>query len=79
MISPSGSRGDQLAAQLARHRDRDIDGLGFHPGLDAGKARRDALDGNADFFQRQRGAAVAFHLGLAQRGVVAVAIGAGLG
>ena len=30
--------GDQLAAQFARHRDRDVDRLGFHPGLDAGKA-----------------------------------------
>ena len=36
--------GDQLAAQLARHRDRDVDGFGLHPRLDAGEARRDALD-----------------------------------
>ena len=65
MISPSGSRGDQFAAQLARHRDRDVDRLGLHPGLDAGEARGDALDGDADLLQRQRGAAVAFRLGLA--------------
>jgi len=30
--------GDQLAAELARHRDGDFDGLGFHSGLDAGEA-----------------------------------------
>src|SRR3954471_11262342 len=27
--------GDQFAAQFSRNGDRDIDGLGFHPGLDA--------------------------------------------
>src|SRR6202140_1965 len=56
--------GDQLAAQLARHRDRDVDGLGFHPGLDAGEARRDALDADPDLLQRQRGAAGGFRLPL---------------
>ena len=43
-ISASGSRGDQLAAQLAGDRDRDLDGLGLQPRLDAGEARGDALD-----------------------------------
>src|SRR5882757_1710186 len=71
--------GDQFLAQLARHRDRDVDGLGLHPGFNAGKARRDALDGDADFLERQRRAAVAFRLGLALGGVVAGAIGAGFG
>src|SRR3979490_599819 len=71
--------GDEFAAQLARDGDRDVDGLGLHPRLDAGKAQRDALDRNPDLFQGQRGAAVAFRLGLALRRLVAVAIGAGLG
>src|ERR1700730_16384141 len=70
---------DQLAAQLARDGDGDVDSLGFHPGLDAGKAGRDALDGDSDLLQRQRGAAVAFRLRLALSGVVTVAIGAGVG
>ena len=79
MISAERLGGDQFAAELARHRDRDVDRFGLHPGLDAGKARCDALDRDADFLERQRGAAVAFGLGLALGGVVAVAIGRGLG
>src|SRR5882724_5324953 len=71
--------GDQLAAQLARDGDRDVDGLGLHSRLDAGKARGDALDRNPDLLQGQRRAAIAFRLGLALRRLVAVAIGAGLG
>ena len=34
---------DQLAAQLAGDRDRDVDGFRLHPRLDAGEARGDAL------------------------------------
>ncbi len=30
--------GDQFAAQLARHRHRDVDRFGLHPGFDAGEA-----------------------------------------
>src|SRR6202790_4577055 len=71
--------GDQFAAQLARDRDRDVDGFGFHPGFDAGEARRDALDAQFDFLQRQCGAAVAFGLRLALARLETVAIGAGLG
>src|SRR5882757_5508661 len=70
---------NQLAAQLACHRDRDIDGFGLHPGFNAGEPRRDALNGQSDFLERQRRAAVAFRLCLALRGVVTVAIRAGLG
>src|SRR5258707_764749 len=36
--------GHQLAAELARHRHRDIDRFSLHPGFDAVKARRDAPD-----------------------------------
>src|SRR5450755_287900 len=70
---------NQLGAQLARDRDRDVDGLGLHPDFDAGVARRDALDGDADLLERQRGAAVAFRLRLALAGLVAVAVGPSLG
>src|SRR3954465_4295951 len=69
---------DQFAAQLARHRDRDFDGLGLHPGLDAGETRGNAADGDADLFQRQRRAAVAFHLGFVLGCLVAGAVGARL-
>src|SRR6185312_5766843 len=71
--------GDQFVAQLARHRDRDIDRLGLHPGLDAGKTRGDAADGDADLFQRQRRAAVALHPGLVLGRLVAGAVGTCLG
>ena len=40
VISPSGSRAISSAAQLAGDRDRDVDGFGLHPRLDAGEARR---------------------------------------
>src|SRR5260370_5767966 len=71
--------GNQLVAELARDRDRDVGGFGPHPGFAAGEARCDALDRDPDLFERQRGAAVAFRRRLARRRVVAVAIGAGLG
>src|SRR5437868_2432753 len=71
--------GDQFAAQLARDRDRDIDGLGLHPGLDAGETRGDAADGDADLFQRQRRAAVTLHPGLVLGRLVTGAVGACLG
>src|SRR6185437_11048909 len=71
--------GDQFAAQLARRRDRDVDGLGFHAGLDAGKPPGDGLDADPDLLERQRGAAVALGLGFALAGVEAVAIAACLG
>src|SRR5882757_4000500 len=51
--------GNQLAAQLARHRHRDVDRFGLHPCRNAGKARRDAPDADADLLECQRGAAVA--------------------
>src|SRR5262245_28856074 len=70
---------DQFDAELSRDRDRNIDRFGLHPRLDAGKARGDALDGDPDLLQRQRGAAVALDPGFALRGVVAGAIGARLG
>src|SRR5262249_9202766 len=57
-------------------RDRDIDGLGLHPGLDAAKACRDSLQRDLDLFERQRRATVAFGFCLALAGIVAVAIGA---
>src|SRR6266481_6216425 len=71
--------GNQFAGELARHRHRDVDGLGLHPCRDAGKACRDALESDRDLLKRQRGAAVAFRLGLALSDLVTVAIGAGLG
>src|SRR6266702_3020329 len=49
---------NQLVAQLACHRDRDIDGFGLHPGFNAGEPRRDALNAQSDFLERQRRAAV---------------------
>src|SRR6185295_9544742 len=70
---------DQFAAELARDRDRDLDGLGLHPGLDAGETRGDAADGDADLFQRQRRAAVALHLCLVLGRFVAGAVGTCLG
>src|SRR6478609_1451195 len=71
--------GNQLAAQLARHRHRDVDGFGLHPCRNPGKARRDALQSDRDLLKSQRGAAVAFRLRLALPGLVTVAIGTGLG
>src|SRR6185312_4853183 len=71
--------GDQFVAQLARHRDRDIDRLGLHPGLDAGKTRGDTANGDADLLQRQRRAAVALYPGLVLGRLVAGAVGARLG
>src|ERR1700712_1393025 len=71
--------GNQLTAQLARHRDGDVDRFGFHPSFDAGVACRDAVDADPDLLERKGRAAVAFRLGLALPGVVAVAVGAGLG
>src|SRR5262245_42271921 len=71
--------GDQLAAQLACDRDRYFHSFGFHPPLDPAEARRDTLHRYLDFFERERGATVAFGLGFALAGVVAVAIGARLG
>src|SRR6195256_2348667 len=71
--------GNQLAAQLARYRNRDIDGFGLHPGFNAGEACRDALNGDPDLLKRQRDAAVAFRLRLALPGIETVAIGVGLG
>src|SRR5712671_1563669 len=71
--------GNQLAAKLARHRHRDVDGFGLHPRSNAGKACRDALESDRDLLKRQRCAAVAFRLGLALSGLVTVAIGSGLG
>src|SRR5262249_37316018 len=70
---------DQLAAELAGHCNRDIDRLGLHPRLDAGKARRDALHADLDLFQRQRRTANAFGPGLPLAGIEAVAIGTLLG
>src|ERR1700712_3871927 len=71
--------GNQLTAQLARHRDGDVDRFGFHPSFDAGVACRDAVDADPDLLERKGRAAVAFRLGLALPRVVAVAVGAGLG
>src|SRR4030095_345527 len=71
--------GNQLAAQLARHRNRDVDGFGLHPCRNAGKAFRDALERDRDLLERQRGAALAFRLRLALSGLVTIAIGARLG
>ena len=52
-----------LAAELSRHGDSDVDGLGFHSRFDAGKTCRDRLNSDGDFLQRQCHAAVAFGLG----------------
>src|SRR5215216_3349024 len=71
--------GDQFAAQLARHGDRDFDRLGFHPGLDAGETRGDAADGDADLFQRQRRTAVTLHPCLVLGCLVTGAVGTCLG
>src|ERR1700676_2863746 len=57
--------GNQLAAQLARHGHGDIDRIGLHPGVDAGEACRDALDGYHDLLEPYRGAAVAVRVRLA--------------
>src|SRR5436190_3419539 len=70
---------DQLRAELAGHRNRDVDRLGLHPRLDAAETRGDALDGKPDLLQRQRGAAIALDPGFVLRGVETGAVGARLG
>src|SRR3954469_14839806 len=71
--------GDQIGAQLARHRDRDVDRLGLHLGFDVADARSDAPDGDVDLFHGERDTAVALGFGLALASGEAVLIGARLG
>ena len=48
---------DQFATELAGDRDRDVDRLGLHLGLDIADAGRDAPDADVDFFHGFHGVA----------------------
>ena len=67
--------GDQLRRELARDRDRDLDGFGFEPRLDRLQALRQRRDALRDALAGGRGAALDLRLG----GEQAVAVGLGLG
>jgi len=55
--------GDQLVTELAGHRDRDIDGFGFHAVWTPAKRLAMPWMRDADSLQRHRDAAIAFRLG----------------